>query len=697
MRTDDIFEAMTDIDDKLIEAAHPLEPLHDGQPVSVAPAPRRARWKTIVPAAACIAAVLTTTAIGGKYVYTKTLSAASESITFWYPEEAKYRINGSIVLNNFGTTIDSNGIENRFHDKEMYAKNYEELAEQSDLIVAGTFADDLHQTQDPDKIHVSESHEQILDEYFKGGSYNYLSVERVLKGTTESNFVLIHQLASTHQNGGGEYIVHTNDYLSPMIKGDSWVYFLKKSEDGFFIPVNGPQGRYPMPGVSNSGISFADDIPDSIDEFGAYYAAPEANRAEIYAELIEILNTQNAPQIEQIGVPGESFNTFTIEEFEGVEFKVSRLGVTADDVDVFSMGNGQLDNLFIADLNGDGKREICATISEDDRSRAVVRDFANSVTYMLQGDEENEYILSVEDNVLCVLHSIRGFDTIATSSEPLTLDMMFRTITYDPNEQLTEVALDTNHTFTLPDFEGFEFNVDTSYNYPQFSYWYVNKSRSSANHVNNVYFSDLDGDGQREIILNCPFGDLGWIRIYGFMDNGEIGEALYYENGGCRLVKADGKLNYKNESGEIPFEFSRSDLKPMYEYKYSYVLLDWNHSLDYKEIVPASAIYNIRIEDRTLKITCDGETAFSHDNLGELNIIPDAENNRLIFVFSNENNNCIDAFMLSEQSQTFVCLNDANVIDAAHTDYSDDVIYFKDGRSVSINNILSCFETTDNS
>lgn len=700
MRIDDIFEAMTDIDDRFIEAARPLEPLHDGQPVSVAPAPRRARWKTIVPAAACIAAALTTAAVGGKYLYTKSLTAATNnsSLTFWYPEEAKYRVNGDVLLNCTSYTEQFGMLKNKFLIEENCAEDYAELAAQSDLIVAGEFVDAPHQIQDPEEIHLDQSLSFVTEEYSAEGSYNYLSVERVLKGDAEAgNFVLIRQEASLHKSSGGAYILFANDLLSPMIKGDKWVYFLKKTENGFYTPVNGPQGRYPMPENNNTGVSLEDDVKDDIDEFGALKGSPAANRAEIYAELIEVLNTENSPEIKQIGVPGESFNTFTIEEFEGVEFKVSRLGVTADDVEVFSMGDGRLDNLFLADLNGDGKRELCASITENGRRSAVVRDFENGDTYTLPYSASQEYILEVRDNALnVVVITHESIDLVSSTSKPLTFDMLVKEITYDTDAAFTEAVLDVNHTFTLPDFEGFEFNVDTSYEYPQFSFRWG--SHGSANHVNNVYFSDLDGDGQREIILNCPFGDLGEIRIYGFMDNGEIGEAVYYENGGCRLVKADGKLNYKNESGEIPFEFSRSELKPMFEQKYSIELLDWDHQLIYKDIVPASGIFNIRIEERRLIIKYGGEMAFTSANdIGELFTIPDAENNRLIFVYSNETNDCIDAFSLSNHPEKLVCLNDANVVDAAPTDDNDVVIYFKDGRSVSINNILSCFETTDNS
>lgn len=700
MKIDDIFEAMTDIDDKFIEAARPIE--HDSPMIAV-PAPRRALWKTLVPAAAFVAVVAAAGVVGVKYLrgreplIIQPSSSLASLKEYWYPEEAKYVVSNDIGHLGFGYQIADNGLS-MYDASADYAESYDALAKRSDLIVSGMFIDDIHQTSDSEEIlGVGD------DDYMM--SYNWFEVSGVIKGDIEEGSILTIGQNSTINSANGEddkYNVYTCDQLSPMFNGDKWIYFLKQEENGTFSPVNGPQGRYPLPNSTNRLISSDGENPN-VDEYFTYENAAPA-RDEIYAKVLELL-AEVAPKIEQIGVQDE-VRSFGMEEFPGYDFKVSRSVVWADyfgeygdimDILVFDTpDSGRFENLILADLNGDGKRELCATISCNGRRSAVVRDFENSVTYMLRGNKGKEYILSVDDGVLNVHHSIIGFDTVATSSEPLTFDMLVKEITYDTDAAFTEAVLDVNHTFTLPDFEGFEFTLDTSYEYPQFSFRWG--SSSSANHVNNVYFSDLDGDGQREIILNCPFGDLGWIRIYGFMDNGEIGEAVYYENGGCRLVKADGKLNYKNESGEIPFEFSRSELKPMFEQKYSIELLDWDHQLIYDDIVPVSGIFNIRIEDRRLIITFNGETAFtSARDLGELFTIPDAENNRLIFVYSNETNDCIDAFSLSNHPEKLVCLNDANVVNAAPTDVNDMVIYFEDGRSVSINNILSCFETTDNS
>lgn len=665
MKTDDIFEALTDIDDRFIEAARPLEQIEPGQPMIVTPAPRKPRWKTVVPAAACLAAVVTAGAVGGRYLYTKSHSAASnlssESIAFWYPDEAKYRVNGDILLNCSTCTKEFNGLTNKFFMEETYVESYTELAAQSDLIIAGEFVDAPHQIQDPDKIHSDQSISFLTEEYSEEGSYNYLSVERVLKGDIEEgNIVLIRQEASLHENGGGAYILFANDLLSPMIKGDKWIYFLKKSENGFYTPVNGPQGRYPMPGNSNTGVRLEDDVKDTIDDFGALKCGPAANRAEIYEELLKLIDSGVAeiPKIEQIGVQDDA-RSFAMPEFPDYDFKVSRAMVWADyfgeygdimDVFVFKAPDGgRLENLMLADLTGDGKRELCATISENGVRSVVVRDFENGVTYTMPGGKAQEYALEVKDdalNVITIIHE--SIDLVISSSQPLTLDMM---ITDNPDKQLTEIALDNERWFTLPDFEGFKFFVGTSHKYPEFKFNWKNDSAGSANSVNAIYLCDLDGDGKREIILNCPFVDDGCIRVYGFMENGELGEALYFENGGCQLAESDGILKYKaKNSGERPFDFSRSDLKPIFAQNYSYELLDWDHFMSYKEIVPISGAYKIEIKDRTLKINHKGELQFdSGHKLSELYTIPDKENNSLVFVFTNASDGTVGALKISEQ------------------------------------------------
>lgn len=747
MRIDDIFEAMTDIDDRFIEAARPLEPLHDGQPVTIVPAPRRARWKTIVPAAACVAAVLTTTAIGGKYLYTKSLSAASESKTFWYPEMGKYIVSEKITNNTEKLTYaftTSGAHYERWDDESYYAKDFDELAAKSDLIVAGQFVDLPHQAQDPKKIHVS-GHDSVrvgngivIDETDITGPmedacmFNYLRVGRVLKGDVKADdYLLINQETSVNTNGNDYYIVFAYDRLTPMLKGDEWIYFLQETEDGYYIPVNGAQGRYPMPNNNNVDFSEADG---KIDEFSTYSNAAPA-RDEIYAELLSRLNRADKPKIEQISVPGESFNTFAVEEFPDVEFNVSRLGVSANDADVFHMKDDEtLENLYLADLNGDGKRELCATIGGENsavvQKRVAVRDYANDLYYTL-GNEldcslygENLYFLSIdtgtvytnsdvnnepvwipEDNeVLVVRYTVReSADAhLIVKTQELTLDMMKLDDTSLP---LWEVPLWGNATFTLPDFVGFRFET---IRYEDSTAFLINDDTHSGvvlkKQVEAVYFCDLNGDGQREIILSEVEDEGCGVWVYDIMDDGELGCARYPAEGYGRAVELNGKLALQTDSGTKEINYSKSDLQRVVtdrrsmwggtpfklgdstDYGYYNIKLDIDHkTTTFNDFFPND---DISIENGTLRISRNSETLLKTGRLEELYGVTDAENDCLLFVYKNESGG-IDAFMLTENDSKLVHIDDLVDNNVELTDHRDVSIDFKDGRGVSLIRVLS--------
>lgn len=660
MRTDDIFEALTDIDDRFIESARPLEQYDDSQPMIIKPAPKRPLWKTVVPAAACAAVVVAGGVIGVKYLRGHNWNTSVSEGTpaafkeYWYPDEAKYIVREDIEYLGFGYVLKPNTGLSMYDAYANYAESYDKLAAKSDLIVSGTFIDAIHQTSDSEEI-FCDGDKLIM-------SYNWLEVDSVIKGEINAGDVLTIGQNSTINSANGnddKYSVFTCDQLSPMFKGDKWIYFLKREENGTFSPVNGPQGRYPLPNHTNRFVTW-DGTANKLDKFSTYENIAPA-RDEIYERVLREFGFDSAdyPKIKQIGVMDDA-NTFAMPEFPDYDFKASRAMVWADyfgeygdimDVFVFKAPDGgRLENLILADLNNDGKRELCATISENGVCSAVVRDFENGVTYTMAGSKTQEYILEIRDNALYVnTKKYESIDLITTTPSLLRLEMM---ITDKPDKQFTEITLDTDRTFALPDFEGFEFNVDMIDDHTQFRFNWRKGSLGSANPVNNVYLCDLDGDGKREIILNCRFVGDGCIRVYGFMDNGELGEALYFENGGCQLAESDGKLNYKaNNSGERPFDFSRSDLKPMFAQSYSCEILDWGHTLDFSDVLsPELAEYNITISDRTLKIDYNGELTFdSGHKLSELYTMPDKENNSLVFVFTYEEDGTVGALKISEE------------------------------------------------
>lgn len=69
--------------------------------------------------------------------------------------------------------------------------------------------------------------------------------------------------------------------MTPMIKGDSWLFFLVKSKRDnadHYEHVGDYHGRYPIPGVTNTALPYAFDN-------GTY--VPVDFREDIYSEILE--------------------------------------------------------------------------------------------------------------------------------------------------------------------------------------------------------------------------------------------------------------------------------------------------------------------------------------------------------------------------------------------------------------------------
>lgn len=103
--------------------------------------------------------------------------------------------------------------------------------------------------------------------------------------------------------------------------------------------------------------------------------------------------------------PQDDEHTATLPEFPGVTFRYTALTVTAEtaegSVDLFH--GMPIHSVYFADLNGDGKREICATVSIgsgiiDDRIE--VYDYANAQAYTLADRFQFDYCLVLEGDTL---------------------------------------------------------------------------------------------------------------------------------------------------------------------------------------------------------------------------------------------------------------------------------------------------------
>lgn len=600
MKTDDIFEALTDIDDKLIEKAYPL--MDDPQaPVYVLPAERtKPRRKTIAAVAACAAGAVCVAAlgtIGVNYLREKgiiTSSPAASGAERYYPENAKYTVSEKITNDtaNLSWAYTTNGAHfERWDDESTYAANYDELAAKSDLIVAGQFVDLPHQTQDPDKTHVS-SHAHVMigenwevTDYTEEGSYdndafmmNYFQVERVfksfvntedvplwtntLKGTVEEgDEIPICQETSINLGGSGTHIVFAYDRLTPMLKGDEWIYFLKKIDDGYYVPVNGAQGRYPMP--NNKNVDLTAGGVDGIDEFGTYKNAAPA-REEIYDRLKKLLSGADQ-NIQSISLPEDGSETeFLMTEFPEYSFKATSSNVAVNFVPdpeyaeisstgFSAIGAWNIENLYLADLNSDGKREICATIRVGNTGVTAIRvcDLANGVEYFLKHNNADEvYTLAEEGGRLMAvtreyLPLYYSRNPEERSREPLTLEMMSAVKPDTEEINLSGVTDDKTLSFLVPEFQYDWFTVSkTSINIrTKFGSTQEEPATPiSADEIQKLFLCDINGDGLREICAQVDVGGKIGVRVLDIAENASY--SLFDDEVDCYglSVWSDGSL-----------------------------------------------------------------------------------------------------------------------------------------------------------
>ena len=131
-------------------------------------------------------------------------------------------------------------------------------------------------------------------------------------------------------------------------------------------------------------------------------------------------------------MPWGETNKFTLPEFSDVSFKWNDGGVSA-------VNGGKETGLFwgmpvwgvyLADLNGDGKREICSTVSMGSGivdERVYVYDYANGKLYELEDRFHYNYRLELRDGVLMYVKYPEPTPASSGGEEvtvPLTLDKM---------------------------------------------------------------------------------------------------------------------------------------------------------------------------------------------------------------------------------------------------------------------------------
>ena len=598
MKKDDIFEALTDIDDKFIAAAHQYD-LGDG-PVVVYPAPKRPVWKTLVPVAACLAVLCTAGAFGARYIKGM-ITEAPENTS----DDRVFSQSGE--NNNSLSMAEAPALE----EVRVYptgAKNEFTMEEFPDSTFTLTYRGISLKGRNADADDVPLISADYMDNLF----------------LCDMNGDGKRELCATVQNGGVQSVE-----ILEFASGDRYISDRKNKLSYLY--------------TENETLVMCEEIPNVDDRM----LVSDGSRA--FDRLTRVFsNSSKAVRIDG-AADGQ---VFELAEFPDLYFEIRDdvilKGYNYSETMISSVVSGA--ELYLADLNGDGKREICALSgmntsadSYDLRKFITVYDVENDETYF-----------NYFDNVK--VESVNGVIVLANdnaNSSVLTLDLLMKL--QKPDYEAVPLTFD--HVFTLPDFEGFTFTVDASTKHPTFCFGWENNSKSVGNTPDRAYLCDLDGDGRREIIVYNYYDDLSCLRIYGFMDNGEVGSVIYYEKD-HQLAESDGKLIYETAGGETkPIGFSKSDLIPNFAQSYTEIL-SWDHTMDLTEIFPWSGKYGFSIDNRRFQVTSGGETVFdSGVELEELYRIHDEENDRIYFAFKVMYNGAVGLLELTENSANSFYLN----------------------------------------
>ncbi len=599
MKREDFFEALTDIDEKMIAAAGDLEqtagPAISAETETDQPArpiivttPKKNR-KPLITAAACVllAAAATATAAA-------VLNRTQLGFVPLVEDKKEYKTIVNIINGNnnpyelyepfhdYSSISEMKCISDKYPDYPNPSKfsSYEELAEQSQLVVMGTFTNNSGQATTWDNI--PDFSQAMKGDFFnKYLSFNTLKVEKVLKGNGTvwaGDEIIITQPYTVVYDLSDEYNIYSFSQLTPMQKGDKWIYFLNPNGDypdeeiwgKSYSAVNDYEGRYPVPGEENAPFKYRENVKGVI--------APAVFNEGIYSELagqLEKADTSPRPtyvmDYEKVINPFEPFLNeddypgglpmgfhvqFEMEEFEDVIFgwEGGALYTDADNGHQFRTGIYALPGcIYLCDLNGDGRRELCASISIGSgivSNFIYVLDYYNDRAYMLDDRGERDYFLEKKDGELYLLSYKFSFycdeDDRDEKAELLTMDML-REIGGDNEGEVSQpqeseapdktdfpsenviMIMDPKNGVSYPDDMTVPFWVGETSNIqfrfdrePKFigdillgdvlsvTENYVTKNLLWADKINAIYLCDLNGDGNNEICVEARFDHLNF-------------------------------------------------------------------------------------------------------------------------------------------------------------------------------------------
>ena len=312
-------------DDAALRTAYELESElygNDSKPVEIKPR-RRPVWKLVTACAACLAAIglvigaaLAVNKQRGNMIFdpdpfSDSSGSSDPAISggydeLGYPVAAKYKYEGDFSE----LEPDMYGIVDMEPPVNFYS-----LANESDLVVVGTFVDDARQNQPvTGELNRRDSKGFVIS----GSSYNKLRIDEIYKGnkTVGSEIVIV----DSYFVNNGKLMYISGYTCTPMIKGERWVYFLNESDNGkLYSAVKAYCGRSPVPGYENT---FA--LSDSARGMGG-----DKMRYPEIAAMLE--KDPSVLRIFFIEHEGKTYNTVGYKYCGGVDFFV---GITKDAYEV---------------------------------------------------------------------------------------------------------------------------------------------------------------------------------------------------------------------------------------------------------------------------------------------------------------------------------------------------------------------------
>lgn len=510
MTEHEFFNMLNNIDDDLLAGAKTTDGLSaeifgNDKPVKIKPQ-RRPLWKSFAAAAACLAvvgiafgAVIAAKSHSGKTVDPNQTVSGSDPISSdltndGYPERAKYKYEGDFSE----LELWSYGIVDRI------AYDFEMLAEESSLIVVGTFVDDARQNQP-----VTGDLNKKSDLTFSGASYNKLRIDAVYKGDAEIGSEIV--IMDDYFVNDGKLMYVSGMSSTPMIKGEQWVYFLNKvsSEYGeLYYSTGSCDGRFPVPGNENTFV-LADERFNSQKN-----GQDHLNVKKMLDGDLDVLRRIS------LEYDGLTYNVVGYKDIEGVKFTIGTTSgkyEAGDYIEVLAVVENTTDQPIglYRPYSGGTHLEVSAVLKQDDcelfnvNVEGLCVDAAIS-SFIIQPGETCYQVLRFSTYAQCY----RPEDTIiadyvrlgtynGTASIALLSDPYYAGSDYESHSLKFEVEVvnsRTDYEFTMDEFPGVTFKCDGQILTASGSKLY------SGMPITDLYLIDLNGDGKRELCSTVCIG-----------------------------------------------------------------------------------------------------------------------------------------------------------------------------------------------